>query len=98
MTAHLAAIKLRRAEKRLHGKGILSLPDFIANAGGVICAAVEFAGGRKRDAFAAIDEKIRANTAEMLQRADRDGIPPRKAAVRMARERVDAAMNYTRFD
>ncbi|HSM31841.1 MAG TPA: hypothetical protein VK854_14175, partial [Woeseiaceae bacterium] len=65
---------------------------------GVICAAVEVAGGRERDAFAAIDEKIRANTVEMLKRADRDGIPPREAAVRMARERVDAAMHYTRFD
>ena len=64
----------------------------------VICAAVEVAGGRKRDAFAAIDEKIRANTAEMLERAERGGIPPREAAVQMARERVDAAMHYTRFD
>ncbi len=86
------------AEQMLYERGVLCIPDFIANAGGVICAAVEFAGGRKRDAFAAIDEKIRANTAEMLQRADRDRIPPREAAVRMARERVDAAMNYTRFD
>jgi len=86
------------AEHMLYERGVLCIPDFIANAGGVICAAVEFAGGRKRDAFAAIDEKVRSNTAEMLERADRDGIPPREAAVRMARERVDAAMNYTRFD
>jgi glutamate dehydrogenase (NAD(P)+) len=85
------------AEQMLHERGVLCIPDFIANAGGVICAAVEVAGGRQRDAFAAIDEKVRANTAEMLERAARDGIPPREAAVRMARERVDAAMNYTRF-
>ena len=86
------------AEHLLYERGVLCIPDFIANAGGVICAAVEVAGGRKRDAFAAIDEKIRANTAEMLVRASRGGIPPREAAVRMARERVDAAMHYTRFD
>jgi glutamate dehydrogenase (NAD(P)+) len=86
------------AEQLLYERGVLCIPDFIANAGGVICAAVEVAGGRKRDAFAAIDEKIRANTAEMLVRASRGGIPPREAAVQMARERVDAAMNYTRFD
>lgn len=86
------------AEHLLYERGVLCIPDFIANAGGVICAAVEVAGGCQRDAFAAIDEKIRANTAEMLERADRDGVPPREAAVRMARERVDAAMNYTRFD
>ena len=64
----------------------------------VIRAAVEYAGGRKRDAMAAIEEKIRANTAEMLERMDRDGSLPREAAVKMARERVDAAMRYTRFD
>ena len=86
------------AEHLLYERGVLCIPDFIANAGGVICAAVEVAGGRKRDAFVAIDEKIRANTAEMLARAERDGVPPREAAVQMARERVDAAMNYTRFD
>jgi glutamate dehydrogenase/leucine dehydrogenase len=86
------------AEHMLYERGVLCIPDFIANAGGVICAAVEVAGGRKRDAFAAIDEKIRANTAEMLERADRGGVPPREAAVQMARERVDAAMEYTRFD
>lgn len=30
------------AEKVLHEKGILCIPDFIANAGGVICAAMEY--------------------------------------------------------
>jgi glutamate dehydrogenase/leucine dehydrogenase len=86
------------AEHMLYERGVLCIPDFIANAGGVICAAVEYAGGRKRDAMTAIEEKVRANTAEMLERVDRDGIPPREAAVQMARERVDAATNYTRFN
>ena len=86
------------AEQTLHERGVLCIPDFIANAGGVICAAVEYAGGRKRDAMRAIEEKVRANTAEMLERADRDQVPPRQAATEMARERVDAAMAYTRFD
>ena len=85
------------AELALHRRGVLCLPDFIANAGGVICAAVEYAGGRKRDAMRAIEEKVRANTAEMLERAERDQVPPRAAAVQMARERVDAAVAYTRF-
>jgi len=29
------------AEERMHQRGILSIPDFIANAGGVICATIE---------------------------------------------------------
>ncbi len=86
------------AEHMLYERGVLCIPDFIANAGGVICAATEVAGGRKRDALAAIDEKIHANTAEMLERAERDAVPPREAAVQMARERVAAAMHYARFD
>lgn len=86
------------AEKMLHERGVLCIPDFIANAGGVICAAVEFAGGRKRDAVATIEEKVAGNTEEMLRRMDDTGVLPREAAVAMARERVDAAMRYTRFD
>ena len=86
------------AEKRLAERGVLCVPDFIANAGGVICAAVEYSGGRKREALLAIDEKIRANTAEMLKLMTAEDLLPRPAAVRMARERLDAAMKYTRFD
>ena len=33
------------AERILHKAGTLVLPDFIANAGGVICASVEYHGG-----------------------------------------------------
>lgn len=36
------------AEARLHERGILNLPDFIANAGGVIAAAVEYRGGTEK--------------------------------------------------
>jgi glutamate dehydrogenase/leucine dehydrogenase len=32
------------AEKILHDRGILSVPDFVANAGGVICGSVEYRG------------------------------------------------------
>ena len=85
------------AEARLHERGILVLPDFIANAGGVICGAVEYAGGTKRDALTTIDERIRANTAAMLDRADADGVSPRAAAAVMARDRLDRAMSTRRF-
>lgn len=84
------------AEARLHERGVLVLPDFVANAGGVICGAVEFAGGNRRDAFAAIDERIRANTAAMLERS-RD-VTPRQAALTLVRERIDDAMAARRFN
>ena len=87
-----------RAEARLYKRGVLCVPDFIANAGGVICAAVEYSGGTGKQAFQTIDEKVRSNTAEMLERTNRDQILPRAAAVAMARERVCAAMKYQRFN
>ncbi len=82
----------------LHKRGVFCVPDFIANAGGVICAAVEYGGGTQGQVFPIIDEKIRGNTAEMLERMVRGDVLPRNAAVAMARERVEAAMKYQRFN
>jgi glutamate dehydrogenase/leucine dehydrogenase len=86
-----------RAEQLLHERGVLCVPDFIANAGGVICAAVEYSGGTEKQAFQVIDEKVRGNTTETLERAKRDRVLPREAAVQMARERIASAMQYQRF-
>lgn len=84
------------AEKRLAERGVLVLPDFIVNAGGVICAAVEYRGGSQGEAFAAIEDRIRFNLGEVLRRAREDDMLPREAAEAMARERVRAAMGYRR--
>ena len=86
-----------RAEAMLHRRGVLCVPDFIANAGGVICGAIELAGGTEAQVFPIIDEKIRNNTAEVLERMKHERILPREAAVAMARERLDEAMKYRRF-
>ena len=60
----------------MHARGILSLPDFIVNAGGVICAAVEYRGGSQAQAFAMIEEKIRLTTQETLERAQSGSAAP----------------------
>ena len=85
------------AEAALAARGVVCIPDFIANAGGVICAAVEYQGATQDQAFQVIDEKIRANTAEALARARRDDALPRHAAIAMALERVRAAMRLRRW-
>lgn len=86
------------AEKILQQHGILNIPDFIANAGGVICAAVEYRGGGEAAAFAAIEEKLRRNTREVLETASREQILTRDAALAMARKRVQRAMSYRRWN
>jgi glutamate dehydrogenase/leucine dehydrogenase len=83
------------AEQRLHARGVLVLPDFIANAGGVICAAVEYHGGTQEQALSTIKAKIADNTRAVLSLVDRD-TPPRTAALRFAEARVRAAMAFRR--
>jgi len=85
------------AEQSLHDRGVLVIPDFIANAGGVICAAMEYQGATQSAAFAAIEEKVRANTEAVLDAARTKGIPPRRAAEQLAIDRVTRAMSYRRF-
>jgi glutamate dehydrogenase (NAD(P)+) len=85
------------AEKRLHEKAVLVVPDFIANAGGLVCAALEFRGATQPAAFAAIAEKIRANTEVVLRDAKANACPPREAALALATRRIREAMTYRRF-
>jgi glutamate dehydrogenase (NAD(P)+) len=86
------------AEAALAARGVLVLPDFIANAGGVICAAIEYRGGTETAALAYIDEKIRANTKAVLDEGRRTGALPRKAAMALATERIRRAMRTRRWD
>lgn len=85
------------AEEHLHERGVLCVPDFIANAGGVICAAVEYQGGGQKLAFDTIEEKLRANSERVLGESRNRKITPRQAAYDMARRRVLRAMSYQRW-
>jgi glutamate dehydrogenase (NAD(P)+)/glutamate dehydrogenase (NADP+) len=85
------------AEQLLHERNVLVLPDFIANAGGVICAAVEYHGGTQALAFQTIEEKIRTNTTLVLEEARKTGTTPRQAAVAFAERRIRDAMTYRRW-
>ena len=79
------------AEAQLAARGVLCIPDVVANAGGVICAAAEYRGAGRTEAFAEITEKIRDTTAELLDRIRRGGLSPRTAAGQLAQERLHQA-------
>jgi glutamate dehydrogenase (NAD(P)+) len=85
------------AERVLHERGVLCVPDFIANAGGVICAAMEYRGATEGAALQTIAEKLRQNTALVLAAARDRGATPRKAALDLALTRVRKAMALRRF-
>jgi glutamate dehydrogenase/leucine dehydrogenase len=80
------------AETVLYERGVVVVPDFIANAGGVVCASVEYHGGSEEHAREAIRKKIRDNTEAVLRRSRSDGVEPRRAAMEVAQDRVRAAM------
>jgi glutamate dehydrogenase/leucine dehydrogenase len=77
-------------EHQLERRGILIIPDFVANAGGVISSYVEFRGGSEKEMFALVREKIIANTRLVLERTKNGDT--RAAALKIAEERVIAAM------
>ncbi len=96
----LTLIELKKAGKSVadypDGKK-LYVPNFIANAGGVICAAMEYQGAGQSAAFQAIDEKLWRNTRLVLEEAASRGILPREADVDLAVQRLKKSMNYRRW-
>jgi glutamate dehydrogenase (NAD(P)+) len=86
------------AQRVLKERGIPVVPDFIANAGGVIAAA--FAMEARYSAFrpeippvmAEISSRIRANTELVLEEATRNDCTSHESALRLAQSRVRAAM------
>ena len=86
-----------QAEIYLHEQGIISIPDFIANAGGVICAALEYQGSNETTVFAVIEEKLRRNTQLVLGAALQRNVLPRQAAQELASARVKKAMGVRRW-
>lgn len=87
----------RAAEEILMKRGILSVPDFIANAGGVIMAAMEYAKKTEKETFEAISSKIKKNTGLILEKAMQEKILPRAAAEELSKDKVLKAMRCREY-
>lgn len=85
------------AETWLHHHDILSIPDFVANAGGVISAALEYRGANEAMVFSTVEETLVRNTRLVLEQAVAKKIMPRQAALQIARRRVETAMATRRW-
>jgi len=79
-------------EQVLMKKGAIVLPDFVANAGGVISSYCETMGWDSETMFKVVENKISNNTKVMLERAKEHDT--RKAAMEIAKERVRDAMEF----
>ncbi|MCS7096315.1 MAG: Glu/Leu/Phe/Val dehydrogenase [Nitrososphaerota archaeon] len=79
-------------EKILHEKGILVVPDIVANAGGVISSYAEYIGENPDKMLEMVSDKISKNTQLILAESAKAKLPPRDIALRIAQERVKKAM------
>jgi len=74
-------------------RGVTVIPDFVANAGGVISSWCETEGWDADRMFKVVEEKVKNNTKVMLEHAENiDGRDTRKAALEIAKRRVMDAM------
>lgn len=75
-------------EKKLHKRDILVLPDFVANAGGVISSYAEYQGYGVKKMFALVEKNIKANTKKVLELSKMKNMSPREAALAIAKKRL----------
>ena len=88
------------ADEYLNKNGVWIIPDFLANAGGVIGSFVEYQGRTEKEAFELIDYKVTKNVKQILSDAmvQNDGSNydetqnPRKIATERAKQIVYRAM------
>lgn len=81
-----------KIERDLSKKGILIVPDFVANSGGVISSYSEYRGYHSRRMFEMVEEKVAKNTRLVLKEALKKKINPREIALEIAMKRVREAM------
>ena len=93
---------LPSADEYLIKNGVLIIPDFLANAGGVIGSFVEYQGRTEKEAFELIRYKITKNIRQVLvealmqtgpvQEVDLESVNPRKIAIELSKQVVYRAM------
>jgi glutamate dehydrogenase (NAD(P)+) len=69
------------AEEILFKKGVLSVPDFISNAGGVILGVVDVLGGKSDDVFKVVNNYIGPISRQILNESRQKNVNPRALAI-----------------
>lgn len=86
------------AREILRERRVTVVPDFIANAGGIVAAAHSMDARHSpfvvdaENVFAMISSKLRGNTALVIDESLKRGVTPHEAARSIAQERVHTAM------
>ena len=77
-------------ERELWKKGICIVPDFVANAGGVISSYAEYRGYNPKKMFDTVQKKIIASTAQVMGESLKKGMYPRQVALDIAQRIIKA--------
>ncbi|MFH2132046.1 MAG: Glu/Leu/Phe/Val dehydrogenase dimerization domain-containing protein [bacterium] len=83
------------AEEILFRKNVVTVPDFISNAGGITVALVDILGGNVENVFDALRKLLGPLTREILVESRDQKINPRKLAIQKTTARVLAARDAT---
>lgn len=79
-------------EEELFQKGIFILPDFVANAGGVISSYAEYRGYNPKKMFSLVERKIRNSARLVVEQSITLKKNPREVALAIAKGKVEARM------
>lgn len=75
-------------ESELFKRGIMIVPDFVANAGGVISSYAEYMGYSPDQMFELVKEKITKTTREVMEKSVSEKRNPREIGMELARKKV----------
>lgn len=79
-------------EGKLWKKGVLIVPDIVANSGGVISSYAEYRGYNPKRMFDLVKQKVSRSARLVLEESVRAKKNPRAVAMSLAREKVEKAM------
>ncbi len=80
-----------KVEQELFQKGIWFVPDFVANAGGVISSYAEYIGQNPKYMYELVKEKIMASTRKVMERSIAQRENPRAVALSIAKAKIKKA-------
>ena len=80
-------------EDELFKKGIMFVPDFVANAGGVISSYAEYRGYNPKRMFETVENKIVKATKDVMKESLAKKINPRIVAMDLAKKIILAKKN-----
>lgn len=76
-------------EDELFKRGILIIPDFVANAGGVISSYAEYRGYNPKKMFEMVEKKIRRNVKLVLEESMKKHRNSRVVALALAKSKIE---------